>query len=93
MATIAEEVGLMKELYSTKTRAQQEKYFWQNSSKYLQSWVKRSYHQPTPLAQGKPAPAAPARGGGEAGAAQGDPGVARAVPVGHGERGGGRSQG
>ena len=63
VATISEEVGLMQQFYSTKTRAQQEKYFWQNSSK-IYKWVKRSDDQPTPLAQGKPAPPAPARGGG-----------------------------
>jgi predicted TIM-barrel fold metal-dependent hydrolase len=63
VATISEEVGLMQKFFSTKTRAQQEKYFWQNSSK-IYKWVKRSEDQPTPLAQGKPAPPAPARGGG-----------------------------
>jgi hypothetical protein len=63
VATISEEVGLMQQFFSTKTRAQQEKYFWQNSSK-IYKWVKRSDDQPTPLAQGKPAPPAPARGGG-----------------------------
>ena len=63
VATISEEVGLMQQFYSTKTRAQQEKYFWQNSSK-IYKWVKRADDQPTPLAQGKPAPPAPARGGG-----------------------------
>jgi predicted TIM-barrel fold metal-dependent hydrolase len=62
VATIPEEVGLMQQFYSTKTRAQQEKYFWQNSSK-IYKWVKRSDDQPTPLAQGKPAPPAPARMG------------------------------
>ncbi len=63
VATIPEEVGLMQQFFSTKTRAQQEKYFWQNSSR-IYKWVKRSDDQPTPLAQGKPAPPAPARGGG-----------------------------
>jgi L-fuconolactonase len=62
VATISEEVGLMQQFFSTKTRAQQEKYFWQNSSK-IYKWVKRADDQPTPLAQGKPAPAAPARMG------------------------------
>jgi predicted TIM-barrel fold metal-dependent hydrolase len=72
VATIPEEVGLMQQFYATKTRAQQEKYFWQNSSK-IYKWVKRSDDQPTPLAQGKPAPAAPAgRGGG--GPGRGGPG-------------------
>ncbi len=71
VATIPEEVGLMQQFYATKTRAQQEKYFWQNSSK-IYKWVKRSDDQPTPLAQGKPAPAAPAgRGGAGRGGAGG----------------------
>ncbi|MGD0888742.1 MAG: amidohydrolase family protein [Acidobacteriaceae bacterium] len=75
VATISEEVGLMQQFFSTKTRAQQEKYFWQNSSK-IYKWVKRADDQPTPLAQGKPAPAAPARGGGGPGrGGQGGPGV------------------
>jgi predicted TIM-barrel fold metal-dependent hydrolase len=63
VATISEEVGLMQQFFATKTRAQQEKYFWQNSSK-IYKWVKRADDQPTPLAQGKAAPPAPARGGG-----------------------------
>jgi len=63
VATLSEEVGLMQQFFSTKTPAQQEKYFWQNSSK-IYKWVKRSDDQPTPLAQGKLAPPAPARGGG-----------------------------
>jgi L-fuconolactonase len=71
VATIPEEVGLMQQFYATKTRAQQEKYFWKNSSK-IYKWVKRSDDQPAPLAQGKPAPAAPAgRGGAGPGGAGG----------------------
>jgi len=69
VATIPEEVGLMQQFYSTKTRAQQEKYFLAELLEDLQV-VKRSDDQPTPLAQGKPAPPAPARmgpGGPEAG--------------------------
>ncbi|MGD0798024.1 MAG: amidohydrolase family protein [Acidobacteriaceae bacterium] len=62
VATISEEVGLMQQFFATKPRAQQEKYFWQNSSK-IYKWVKRADDQPTPLAQGKPAPPAPARMG------------------------------
>jgi predicted TIM-barrel fold metal-dependent hydrolase len=62
VATISEEVGLMQQFYATKTRAQQEKYFWQNSSK-IYKWVKRADDQPTPLAQGQPASPAPARMG------------------------------
>jgi predicted TIM-barrel fold metal-dependent hydrolase len=85
VATISEEVGLMQQFYATKMRAQQEKYFWQNSSK-IYKWVKRSDDQPTPLAQGKPAPAAPARGGG--GPGRGGPGG----PGGPGAPGGGRPQ-
>jgi len=80
VATIPEEVGLMQQFFSTKTRAQQEKYFWQNSSK-IYKWVKRSDDQPTPLAQGKPAPPLPARGGG-----------GRGGPGGPGAPGGGRPQ-
>jgi predicted TIM-barrel fold metal-dependent hydrolase len=83
VATISEEVGLMQQFFSTKTRAQQEKYFWQNSSK-IYKWVKRSDDQPTPLAQGKPAPPAPARGGG----GRGGPGG----PGGPGAPGGPRPQ-
>jgi L-fuconolactonase len=73
VATIPEEVGLMQQFYATKTRAQQEKYFWQNSSK-IYKWVKRSDDQPTPLAQGKPAPAAPAGRGGAGRVGPGAPG-------------------
>jgi predicted TIM-barrel fold metal-dependent hydrolase len=62
VATISEEVGLMQQFFATKPRAQQEKYFWQNSSK-IYKWVKRADDQPTPLAQGKAAPPAPARMG------------------------------
>jgi hypothetical protein len=86
VATIPEEVGLMQQFYSTKTRAQQEKYFWQNSSK-IYKWVKRSDDQPTPLAQGKPAPPAPARGGGGRGGPGGPGG-----PAGSGAPGGPRPQ-
>ena len=86
VATIPEEVGLMQQFYSTKTRAQQEKYFWQNSSK-IYKWVKRSDDQPTPLAQGKPAPPAPARGGGGRGGPGGPGG-----PGGSGGPGGPRPQ-
>jgi predicted TIM-barrel fold metal-dependent hydrolase len=90
VATIPEEVGLMQQFYATKTRAQQEKYFWQNSSR-IYKWVKRSDDQPTPLAQGKPAPAAPAgRGGGGRGGpgAPGGPGT----PAGPTAPAGGRPQ-
>jgi predicted TIM-barrel fold metal-dependent hydrolase len=73
VATISEEVGLMQQFFSTKTRAQQEKYFWQNSSK-IYKWIKREEDQPTPLAVGKPAPAAPARGGPGGPGGRGGPG-------------------
>jgi predicted TIM-barrel fold metal-dependent hydrolase len=76
VATISEEVGLMQQFFSTKTRAQQEKYFWQNSSK-IYKWVKRSDDQPTPLARGKPAPPAPTRGGGGERGGPGSPGGPR----------------
>jgi predicted TIM-barrel fold metal-dependent hydrolase len=46
VATIPEEVGLMQQFYSTKTRAQQEKYFWQNSAR-IYKWIKRSPDQPS----------------------------------------------
>ena len=96
VATIPEEVGLMQQFFSTKTRAQQEKYFWQNSSK-IYKWVKRSDDQPTPLAQGKPAPSAPAgRGGGGRGGpgGPGGPGTPGGPggPTGPGAPGGGRPQ-
>jgi hypothetical protein len=52
----------MQQFFATKTRAQQEKYFWQNSSK-IYKWVKRADDQPVPLAQGKAAPPSPARMG------------------------------
>ena len=52
----------MQQFFATKPRAQQEKYFWKNSSK-IYKWVKRADDQPTPLAQGKAAPPAPARMG------------------------------
>ena len=46
VATISEEVGLMKKFYSTKTRPQAEKYFWRNAAR-VYKYVKRSANQPT----------------------------------------------
>jgi L-fuconolactonase len=46
VATIPQEVELMKRYYSTKTRAQAEKYFWQNSQK-IYKWKKRTPDQPS----------------------------------------------
>lgn len=48
VATISEEVGLMKKFFSTKTRAQAEKYFWKNAAR-VYKYVKRSNDQPSPI--------------------------------------------
>jgi len=45
VATISEEVGLMKKFFSTKTRAQAEKYFWKNAAR-VYKYVKRAENQP-----------------------------------------------
>ena len=45
VATIAEQVGLMKRFFSTKTRAQAEKYFWRNAAR-IYRYVKRAADQP-----------------------------------------------
>ena len=45
VATISEEVGLMKKFFSTKTRAQAEKYFWKNAAR-VYKYVKRADSQP-----------------------------------------------
>jgi predicted TIM-barrel fold metal-dependent hydrolase len=45
VATISEEVGLMKKFLSTKTRAQAEKYFWKNAA-HIYKYVKRADTQP-----------------------------------------------
>ena len=47
VATISEEVGLVKKFFSTKTRAQAEKYFWRNAAR-VYKYVKRSSNQPGP---------------------------------------------
>ena len=46
VATISEEVGLMKKFFSTKTRAQAEKYFWKNAA-HIYKYVKRANNQPS----------------------------------------------
>jgi predicted TIM-barrel fold metal-dependent hydrolase len=46
VATISEEVGLMKKFFATKTRAQAEKYFWRNAARIYQ-YVKRVDNQPS----------------------------------------------
>ena len=45
VATISEEVGLMKKFFATKTRAQAEKYFWRNAA-HVYKFVKRAPDQP-----------------------------------------------
>jgi predicted TIM-barrel fold metal-dependent hydrolase len=45
VATISEQVGLMKKFFSTKTRAQAEKYFWRNAAR-VYKYVKRTANQP-----------------------------------------------
>jgi L-fuconolactonase len=46
VATISEEVGLMKKFFATKTRAQAEKYFWRNAAR-IYKYVKRANNQPS----------------------------------------------
>jgi predicted TIM-barrel fold metal-dependent hydrolase len=45
VATISEQVGLMKKFFSTRTRAQAEKYFWRNAAR-IYKYVKRAADQP-----------------------------------------------
>jgi predicted TIM-barrel fold metal-dependent hydrolase len=45
VATISEQVGLMKKFFSNKTRAQAEKYFWRNASR-VYKYIKRANNQP-----------------------------------------------
>ena len=47
VATIPEEVGLMKRFFSTKSREAAEKYFWKNSA-HVYKWIKRADNQPNP---------------------------------------------
>jgi predicted TIM-barrel fold metal-dependent hydrolase len=46
VATIAEEVGLVKRFFADKPRAVQEKYFWKNSAR-IYKWAKRMSDQPS----------------------------------------------
>ena len=46
VATISEEVGLMKKFFSTKTRAQAEKYFWRNAAR-VYKYIQRTPEQPS----------------------------------------------
>jgi len=46
VATISEEVGLMKKFFSSKTRAQAEKYFWKNAA-HVYKFLKRAKDQPS----------------------------------------------
>jgi predicted TIM-barrel fold metal-dependent hydrolase len=46
VATIPEEVGLMKRFFSTKPRVAAEKYFWKNSAR-VYKWIKRAPDQPS----------------------------------------------
>jgi len=46
VATIPEEVGLVKRFFSTKSRTAQEKYFWKNSAR-IYKWTKRADNQPS----------------------------------------------
>lgn len=46
VATIPEQVDIMKKFYSTKSRQAAEKYFWQNSQK-IYKWKKRTKDQPS----------------------------------------------
>jgi predicted TIM-barrel fold metal-dependent hydrolase len=47
VATLSEEVGVMKKFFSAKTRAQAEKYFWRNAAR-VYKYVKRAPNQPGP---------------------------------------------
>ncbi len=46
VATISEEVGLMKQFFSTKTRLEAEKYFWRNAAR-VYTFVTRAKDQPS----------------------------------------------
>jgi L-fuconolactonase len=45
VATVPEEVGLVRKFFSTKPRSVQEKYFWRNSAR-IYKWKKRASDQP-----------------------------------------------
>ena len=46
VATIPQEVSLMKRFFATKSREQAEKYFWKNSAR-IYKWTKRTPQQPS----------------------------------------------
>ena len=46
VATIPQEVSLMKQFFSTKSRDAAEKYFWKNSAR-IYKWIKRTPQQPS----------------------------------------------
>jgi predicted TIM-barrel fold metal-dependent hydrolase len=46
VATISEQVGLMKKFFSTKTRGQAEKYFWRNAAR-VYKFTRRASNQPS----------------------------------------------
>jgi predicted TIM-barrel fold metal-dependent hydrolase len=46
VATIPEEVGLMKRFFATKSKEAAEKYFWKNSAR-VYKWTKRASDQPS----------------------------------------------
>ena len=46
VATVPEEVGLMKRFFAAKPRAAAEKYFWKNSAR-IYKWTKRAPDQPS----------------------------------------------
>lgn len=54
VATIPQEVELMKRFFATKSREQAEKFFWKNSAK-VYKWVKRLPDQPDPAQAVQPA--------------------------------------
>jgi predicted TIM-barrel fold metal-dependent hydrolase len=45
VATLSEEVAVMKKFFATKTRAQAEKYFWRNAAR-VYKYIKRAPNQP-----------------------------------------------
>jgi predicted TIM-barrel fold metal-dependent hydrolase len=47
VATIPEEVGIMKQFFATKSRSVAEKYFWRNSAR-VYKWKPRTPEQPNP---------------------------------------------
>jgi len=47
VATIPEEIGLVRRFFAAKPREAQEKYFWRNSAR-IYKWKKRTAEQPGP---------------------------------------------